>query len=849
MSKLLIIDTFGLIFRAYHAYPILTTTDGKPTNAIYGFILMLLQTIERIAPDYIVCSLESETPTFRHELAQDYKANRKEMEPELKDQIGDIIDVINTLGIKILQKNGYEADDVIGSFATQNQDFFDEIVIVTGDRDLYQLISDKIKVLTPGKSFADLIEYDRTRFEEKYNIKLEDFVLYKSIIGDSSDNIKGIPGIGPKGAEKIVNQYHSIDSILANLDQLPPRVADAITQCQEFWKDYYTLCKIETGIKLEINPEDTKVSKIQSHKLRRLADQYEFKSMQKRIARFIDTFEKKYGSFGLFDDAFGETVSKHELRYSLVDSVQFNEIIENAEILPVKEAYVLNTPSGYRIGNGEFFIEVTGNDLYKMIVTHGIKQFIGFDLKPFIKDLLDAGIEQLEKLTFFDLKLAWYLIQSDREYESIHDLVENLEVDVYSLLYTKTTERLNTDSLIPLFTVEQTLQKVLAVMEYTGIFCDLAYLKELESEYKKNIQTLKQEMFDHVGFEFNPASTKDLGHVLFEVLKLPVQKKNKTGYSTDDSTLTKLEGMNEIIPMIKNFRMYSKALSTYIIGLQPFIDSQGKIHTTFNQAQVATGRLSSINPNLQNLPTNESVGMPIKRAFKARPGYYFLSFDYSQIDLRVLAYETGDEALQQAFINDEDIHTATAKLIFEKDDIAKEERSFAKTINFGIVYGMEPYGLSQALKIDQASAKAFIDKYFEKFPGVKKYFGRITKQLDEKGYVNTFLGRKRYFPSWNKFSGYQKRMLFREAINMPIQGGTSEIIKIAMNGIYSYIRKNNLDCSMLLQIHDELIFEIHESIDIEKLSSDIRDIMIKAYDIKIPLKVSSKTGKDLTFLQ
>lgn len=834
MSRLLIIDTYGLIFRAYHAYPMLTTADGKPTNAVFGFLQMLLTSIEKFNPNYIVCSLESETLTFRHNLDSAYKANRKEAEEELKLQIGDIINVIARLNIKTLQLNGYEADDVIGSYATQNQDNFDTIEIITGDRDLLQLLSPKIKIFIPGKYFSDLIEYDRHKFKEKFDIEIEDYVLYKSLAGDSSDNIKGIPGIGPKGAAKIVNQFHSINSLLANLDQLPPRLAEAISENQNLLKKYYDLSKIECDIPLNISKEDLKVSKINVTELRKIVDEYEFKSMSKKIAKFIDNFEKKYGGFSLFDFE-DEKEKKNELTFSIVDKVKFED-----------NAYLIKSINAWKIGNGKEFVEISKSDLYNFIILNKINNFIGFDIKEFIRDLISSGITHIYDYEFFDIKLAWHLIKNYLSFENINELCTSLKTDSYLEIYNKTNENLINSGSDKLFEIEKKLEIVLAEMEYKGIYCDLEYLKTLEKDYREKIENTKKEIFNFVGHEFNPASTRELGHILFEVLKLPVFKKNKTGYSTDDRTLSKLEGMSEIIPLIKNFRYYSKILSTYVIGLQNAFSQDEKIHTTFVQDQVATGRLSSINPNLQNLPADEQTGIQIRAAFKSKGGL-FLSLDYSQIDLRILAYESKDEKLTEAFENNDDIHEATAKVIFEKDQISKDERRFAKTINFGIVYGMEPYGLSQALKISQNQAKEFIDKYFEKFAGVKKYFDRITNQLDEKGYVNTFLGRKRYFPTWKQSSGFQKKMLFREAINMPVQGGSSEIIKLAMIQIVDLIRKENIEADLLLQIHDELIFEIRNEDAISEIEQKFKSIMENVYDLGIPLQVSSKIGKDLSF--
>jgi DNA polymerase-1 len=836
-KKLLIIDSFALIFRAYHAYPMLTTADGSPTNAIFGFMQMLLGSIEKFDPTHIACALESETPTFRHKLSATYKTNRKEPDNELQVQIPHIINTIQSLNITTLQKDGFEADDVIGSYAVQNQDKYDQIDIITGDRDLLQLISDKIHIFMPGKSFADLIEYDRNKFTEKFGIQLEDFVLYKTLIGDTSDNIKGVPGIGPKTAMGIVNQFHSLQSLLANTDQLNPRFALAIEENRDLLEDYYKLCQIDTGIDLGIDEKKLKMEQLNVSRLRSITKEYEFHSMSKRVGKFIDNFEKKFGGFGLFDDV--ETSHKsNEIEYSLSDDVEFND-----------KVFILKSREGYFLGEGKTFIEVKENDLYDFFIFHRDKEFIGFDLKPFIKILIQNGVNQIQNYKFYDLKLAWHLIRNSLNFEEINEIANYVGSNSCHEILEVTEKKIGESGVREVFELEKQVQKLLAKMEIQGVECDLEYLQKLEVEYKQKIQEIKKQIFDFVGHEFNPASTKELGHILFDVLKLPVFKKNKTGYSTDDRTLTKLEGMSEIIPLIKKFRLYSKMLSTYIVGLQPYISPEGKIHTTYIQDQVATGRLSSINPNLQNLPNDPIFGPMLRKAFRLKSESLFLSLDYSQIDLRVLAFESNDKELLDAFKNDEDIHTTTGKIIFEKEDLTKEERNFAKTINFGIVYGMEPYGLSQALNIDQKTAKEFIDKYLDKFNGVKVYFDKIEKQLDEKGYVQTFLGRRRYFDSWKSTKGFQKKMLFREAINMPIQGGTSEIMKFAMIAIEKEIQENNLNCELLLQIHDELILKINSTNqkEIDEITKSVKKAMENAYDVQVPLKVSLKTGVDLSF--
>ncbi|BDQ04484.1 MAG: hypothetical protein KatS3mg084_0002 [Candidatus Dojkabacteria bacterium] len=445
MAKLLIIDTYGLIFRAYHAYPLLTTSDGRPTNAIFGFTQMLLNCIEKFAPDFIVCSLESETPTFRHEIDSNYKANRKEVDTELKVQIPEIINLISRLNIKVLQKNGYEADDVIGSFAVQNQNKFDSIEIITGDRDLLQLISPKIRIFMPGKKFSDLIEFNEITFSEKFGIQVSDYVLYKSLIGDSSDNIKGVPGIGPKSATEIVKKFHSVEAILANLDELPPRIAEAISENQYLLKKYYDLSKIKCDLEIDLTPEDLKVKRMNITALRQILDEYEFKSLSTKIAKFIDKFEKKYHGFDIFDTE-NIKYKSLELEYTIVDYINFEQ----------NTAYVIKTSDHHlRLGNGKEFIEIDQTEIYNFVILKQIRKFIGFNLKDFIKLLIKSGIHHIENFEFIDLKLAWHLIKNTLTFDHINELCKYLQLTSYVAVYHHTLEQIQKNELVNLFEIEK----------------------------------------------------------------------------------------------------------------------------------------------------------------------------------------------------------------------------------------------------------------------------------------------------------------------------------------------------------------------------------------------------------
>lgn len=842
MSKLLIIDTYGLIFRAYHAYPPLNNSQGLPTNAIFGFTQMLINTIDRIKPDYIVCASESETPTFRHRLYSEYKSNRKEADQELKIQIGHVLEIIQRLNIQLIYLNGFEADDVIGSLTNKYKTQLQKIEIVTGDKDLLQLIDNNVIVIMPGRNFSDMTYYDRFKFKEKFGIEVENYPLYKALTGDTSDNIKGIPGIGPKTAIQIVNRFNDINKLKANLEALDYRIAQNILENQKLLDLYYELSQIRTDLAIKVDLENLKTKKINFNALRKIVQEYEFYSISRKISQFIEHMNDTYSEFSLFEESYEQ---KYEVKFNLqVKEYKFNN---------TAEFYVKNVSSeGFWIGDGINFIEINSEEVYNFFILHKPFHVIGFEIKPLIKKLIQQKYKNLDKIGFTDLKIIWYILRNDLAFQDINDLASYLKTSSIVEIYKISLQYLKENKLTNIFELERKIQIILALMEEEGVHCDIKYLEQKEREYQDKIELIKKEMFKLIGHEFNPSSNKELSHILFNVLKLPPVKKGKSYYLTDEKTLNKLEGTHEIISLIKKYRLLSKILNTYILGLKNHIQKDGKIHTTFIQDNIKTGRIGSMNPNLQNLPkplsdsSDDTLSADVRKAFKVPESFLLLSVDYSQIELRILAHESEDEYLINSFKNNEDIHTATAKLIFNKEQITKTEREQAKTINFAIIYGMEAYGLSQTLGIDIESAQAFIENYFTRLPGVKKYFQRIEDELNNLGYVKTFLGRRRYFNNWAKASKYEKKAILREAINMPIQGGGADVIKIAMIKIHDFIQTNKLKTKLILQIHDELILNVPKE-ELDFCISNFVVIMEEAYQLKVPLKVNCKTGTNLLF--
>lgn len=848
-SKLVLVDTMAIIHRAYHAYPGLTTSDGTLINAVYGFGIMFFQILKNLKPDYVVFASDLKEKTFRNEKYVDYKANRSPADEGLVTQFELVYEFIHSTGFPLFTQEGFEADDILGSLARKYSKDYD-VCIVTGDKDLLQLLDENICVTLPGKTFSDMRIYTPKEFIERFGFEPEKYIDFKALVGDTSDNIKGAKGIGEKTATDLIKSYSSIDGIFKNIDQIKERYQKILNEYKNTLYNNLEIVEIHKKLDFDVDVKKADVKNLDANETIKFLKKYEFNSL-------IGQFKKL------------ELGAKDEVEEIVEDKklVEFKEVDKDLKfVLPYENKFILfnenyeyklstDIPDNAVVYSAKTIYRAVGtstnsDDLFSENASNGqswedLKIKDDLELMAYCYDPAVGGkeVEQLFKLLFH------------KDVDSVYE-VNNKKIDKEILpkvlafidSHKKVTEGLTGKQKELYEQIELPLTPILFKMESLGIKVNPKYLKDLEGTFNKKIEELKSKLFECVGHEFNPNSTKELAHILYEELKLPTQKKNKTGFSTDERSIGKLLGVHPIIELILEYREFTKLQSTYVIGLQKLIENE-RIHTEFRQTVVATGRLSSINPNLQNIPIRSETGMLIRKAFVADKGKVLLSMDYSQIELRLMAHISGDKEFIKAFKDGKDIHTNTASLMFNvpEDKVSQEQRRVAKMINFGIIYGISDFGLSDRLggEIDVKQAKEFIKKYFERYPKVKEYFDKIKVQIEEDGYVETIFGRRRYF---NVSAGNYmvKQAMFREAINMPIQGADADIVKLAMIKVQDLIDKKYGDkVKVLLQIHDELLFEIEDDEKfIKNFVSEAEDIMENVVKLEVPLIVNSKTGKN-----
>ena len=857
-KKLVLIDSMALIHRAYHAYPALTTSDGTLINAVYGFGIMFLQILKNLNPDLVVFTTDLSEETFRKKLNSEYKANRKTMDEGLSKQIQLVYDFIESTGLPLLKKAGFEADDIIGSVAKSHEkEFF--IEIVTGDKDILQLLNENISVVLPGKSFSDMKIYTPKEFITRFGFEPIDYIQYKALVGDQSDNIKGAKGIGEKSATEFIQKYHSIKGIFDHIDKIKERYQKILIEYKEVILDNLELVEIHKTLDFDIDSEKSQITNLDLDSLVKFLDKYEFHSL-------INNLKKLHLKAGEIE------ISLDRKEYSLKKveaskTKKFNNFIFLSGSDPLFQTSSMQKFL-YFNDDGEFF---ESYDLPKKGMGFDIKNVIKLKIKNSGQDSLFQVEDSVKEEDLEDLQILSYCFNPSFKTESISALFKSIyhrEVgELFEISVNNKKDENPEYQLIAAFLeskkyilneiaekqkdlyekIDMPLVAILADMEHRGMKVDEKYLKHLETEFNKKILELKQKIYDSVGHEFNPNSTKELSHVLFEELNLPKVKKIKTGFSTNERTISKLIGVHPIIELILEYREYAKLQSTYVIGLQKLIHNS-RICTDLRQTVVVTGRLSSINPNLQNIPTRSETGEKIRRAFTTDEDATLLSLDYSQIDLRVMAHISGDKGLIEAFTSDKDIHTNTASLMFNipEKDVTTDQRRVAKMINFGIIYGISGFGLSDRLEgVDPKTATEFIKKYFERYPDVQKYFDNTKIFVEKNGYVETMFGRKRFF-NLDAGNYMVKQGMYREAVNMPIQGLTADIMKLAMIAVQKLIvEKYEGKVVMLLQIHDELLFEIKDDKGlIEKFSREAIKTMEDVVELKVPLQVHAKVGKN-----
>ena len=869
-KTLLLLDGNAIVHRAYHAIPPLTSDDGVQTNAVFGFTSTLLTVLEKFHPDYIVATFDLPGKNFRHEMYSDYKATRKETPEDLIPQFDLVKDVVRSLGIVIVEEEGYEADDVIGTIAIQAHKDELETIIVTGDKDTLQLVDDNTKVFTMSRGIHDMLLYDREMVKEKMGVTVEQVPDYKGLRGDSSDNIPGVKGVGEKTAITLLEEYGDLDNIYAHLDEIKPTWQKKLQADKEKAFLSKELGIIKTDVPIEpLNYDFAQTSEMTFDNARKMFKKLGFTSLLKRLPDTDDTEEISVS-----------TVEEKEVEQLLNDCKKIKGIVTAVDCSDGRLHGLALV-----VKNKLLYIEVT-NDTKKSIVdflqSGDIKKIIwnakdvkhklsecDIELNGIVADVLLQAyvVGQNKKLKFEDLVFDVFGVISNQKDVGaqmtlgLRDTEEEKQKVCEKVYYTDKLYSYFEDKIVQIIktqkpkaniqtlldTIELPLIDILFGMEERGIALDKDKFDEIATYIDKKIEGLSKSIYKYAGEKFNINSTKQLRMILFEKLKIDTSniKKTKTGFSTASSELEKMREGNPIIEKIEQYRELFKLKTTYIDVLPTLTDKNGRIHTTYNQAVTSTGRLSSSDPNLQNIPIRTEEGRKMRDGFVAGDGYVLLSADYSQIDLRCVAHVSGDKTMIDAFINGADIHTTTAATVMGKSpkDITKTERASAKELNFGLIYGMGTHGFAVAAGISNKQAKEFIQTYFEKFKGVKEYMEKTKKQAKENGYVETLFGRRRYVPNITAKNFMLKSSAERAAINMPIQGLAADIMKLAMIALDRYIKKTYKkgDVYAILQVHDEIIFEVKKEL-VEDFNNNIIRIMENICELKVPLVVDTEIG-------
>lgn len=853
-KTLVLLDGNALIHRAYHALPPLTTKKGELVNAVYGFTLTLLSVLEKFKPDYIAASFDLAGPTFRHKQFADYKATRVKAPDDLYAQIPRVKEMVKAFNIPIYEKEGFEADDCVGTLAKQAEKESVETIIVTGDNDALQLVTPHIKIFTLRKGIKDTVLYDEKAVEAKYGFRPFCIPDYKGLAGDASDNIPGVAGIGAKTATDLLKQFGTLENVYAKLSD----VKESVRKKLEADKDNAFLSKelgaIDTNAPVTLDLQASVTRDFNKAAVENLLRELGFISLLKRI----------FGETGIENKELGgkNITTQEELEKFLGKAKEVAVYVEQAQ----------GTLFGIGIEKVHITSEQNKNKEAVILWNEKTKKFIGefLENEKIKKNVYDGKfllhIFQKENIEMkgitFDVLLAAYLLNSDEnvdfEYlvfkesgeETITKPAEKLLVlrDIYDKRLDEVSKTQKTEkTLRQVFeNIEMPLIQVLFAMEQNGIYLNTPKFQALSDELEKELASLEKDIYKFVGREFNINSPKQLSEILFRDLKIPTTniKKTKTGISTSATELQKLQAY-PIVAKIESQRELSKLKTTYLDALPLLVGSGGRLHTTFHQAVAATGRLSSSDPNLQNIPIRTSWGERVRGAFEAEEGNVFVGADYSQIELRVMAHLSGDKALTEAFQRGEDVHTTTASVVYKvkPEDVTSDMRRQAKVFNFGIMYGMGSFGLAQAAHIDQNVAAEFIVAYFKKFAGVAKFIDAIKKGAREDGYVETELGRRRYILEIKSANVQMARAAERMAVNMPIQGLAADIMKLAMLKSDELTREYGADARMILQIHDELIFEVKES-RAEEFAEQLKKTMESAYPLKVPLIAETAIGKN-----
>lgn len=917
-NLLVLIDGHALVHRAFHAIPELTSPKGELVNAVFGFASMLVKVCADLKPHYLKAAFDTPSKTFRHNEFEAYKATRAASPEGLRGQFPRVFELLDSLAVPIVTMEGFEADDVLGTLARQAVAEGREVVILTGDSDVLQLVGPHVRVLTSRRGFSDTVMYDEQAVRERYALDPPLIADYKALTGDTSDNIPGVPGIGPKGAAKLLQQYGSVEGILEHTDELPEKQRALFEQHREQLVQSKRLATIVCDVPVTLDLEAAEFRRFDRARVGALLRDLSFRTLIDRFEQLFDSVDGKVNGadgpqLGLFDGprpaaadvtepevAPPAIASSPEAVRELVDRALAQHMVAvdlrlegkqptRATIVGVcvamPDAEVTYVPLAHREVDAEHAQELL--EALRPLLESDAPAKVMHNAKPAIEALRAAGVE-LRGLAF-DTMIAAFLLESGQRSADLGSLayaklqlqlpvLESLlgsgrsakrmtdltaaeaarhccgEAAAILLLEAPLRAELERDGLLSLFReVELPLVGVLAHIEEAGVAIDVPALQELSQSLHTRLMELESEIESVVGHIFNFNSTQQLSQVLYEELKLPGGRKTKSGHgSTDAAALEGLRGAHPVIELILEHRQLAKLKSTYVDALPTLCNpATGRVHTTFNQTGSRTGRLSSAEPNLQNIPIRTDLGRQVRRAFvPGAPDRVLLSADYSQIELRVLAHMTNDERLIDAFLNDEDIHAATAAEVLgiEPEQVTGDQRRLAKVVNFGVLYGMGGFGLAQQTGLPRDEAMKFIDRYFTEFGTVKAYQDQVIRDTTERGYGITLLGRRRYFPEIRSPVRNLQMAAQREAINMPIQGSSADIIKIAMVRLDKHLQDHPEDGLMILQVHDELVFEVPKD-RVDAFAPVVRELMEGAVELVVPLKADLKVGSNWDAMQ
>lgn len=869
-EKIVLIDGHSILNRAYYGVPELTNMEGLHTNAVYGFLNILFKILEEEQAEYLAVAFDLKAPTFRHKMYQEYKGTRKPMPEELHEQVPVMKEVLKAMEIPLLMQEGYEADDLLGTIASRAEKAGMGVSIVSGDRDLLQLATDHVRIRIPKtkRTGTEIEDYYAADVKEKYQVTPTEFIDVKALMGDQSDNIPGIPGVGEKTATKIIVAYQTVENAHEHLEEIKPAKA------QNSLRDHYDLAllskklaKIDTDVPVEFSFEDARIGQLYTPEAFEWMKKLEFKNMLSRFqnTEVKDAFQEQFQRIAGLGEA-----ERFFQKAKEADGIGFCWIMEGLTPLGL----------GLSLGEGQnVFLPVEGfvTGEYLKAAFEGVLQQVSWASTLDLKEQLSA-FEAEDRTKIWDLAIGAYLINPLKDTYTYDDVAK----EYLGLLLPSRTELLGKErfssaidkeeltrlaclkayaacrgkepvekkllelQMTELFwKIEMPLVYTLYGMEREGIAVEAEELKTYGEQLQGRITELEKEIYELAGETFNINSPKQLGVILFEKLGLKGGKKTKTGYSTAADVLEKLAPESKIVSLILEYRTLAKLKSTYADGLAAFIGEDGRIHSTFNQTITATGRISSTEPNLQNIPIRVELGRLIRKVFVPKEGFVFVDADYSQIELRVLAHISGDERLIQAYREAKDIHRITASQVFHIpfDEVTPLQRRNAKAVNFGIVYGISSFGLSQDLSISRKEASDYIEKYFETYPGIKTFLDNVVKEAKEKGYVTTIYGRRRPVPELKSSNFMQRSFGERVAMNAPIQGTAADIIKIAMIRVDDRLKREGLKSRLILQVHDELLIEAAKD-EVEEVKKILSEEMQGAADLSVKLEVDMHTGEN-----